>query len=433
MTRWGKGPLVAAVPILVIIWFALQALVPGTAPTGASPPDAPEPRRSIVRDTLKSGMALSELMASNGFDAAQIHELTELIRDYKRPRTLRPGVTLRFSGPVGEIPDRVNVQLNPDSTLRLYYADSIWTAEVQAVPFVVDTVRLSGVIESSLWSAALSGEVDRLAESEFQELVYDLADVYAWKIDFTRDIRKGDAFRVAFERKVRPDGSIRSRQFLAIELRNQGRVLRAIPFARSDRRIAYYDEEGRPLRGAFLRYPVPFRITSGFSRRRFHPILKRVRPHRGIDYGAPYGTPVRATGRGTVTRAGRWSGYGLAVEIRHANDVRTRYAHLSAIGRGIRSGVRVEQGQVIGKVGATGLATGTHLHYEFLQHGQHRNPLSVSVPAEPPLEKKYMEAFRLHRDLALALLDGAGGLGETMVAAADATPSDPAPNDVASH
>ena len=426
MRAWGKGSLVAGLPLLVVVWFALQTLVPKTPATDSPPAAAPEPRREIVRDTLESGNTLSDVLASNRFDAAQIHEIIQVIRGYTMPRTLRPGVSLRFSGHAGETPDRVNLHFNPDSTLRLYRGDSTWTAEIQAIPFLVDTVRLSGVIESNLWLATLGGEVDRLEESGFQELVYNLADVYAWKIDFTRDIRKGDAFRVAFERKVRPDGSVRSRQFLAIELRNQGRVLRAIPFARSDGRIAYYDEEGRPLRGAFLRYPVPFRITSGFSRKRFHPILKRVRPHRGTDYGAPYGTPVRATARGTVTRAGRWSGYGIAVEIRHANGVRTRYAHLSAIGKGIRSGARVEQGQMIGKVGATGLATGTHLHYEFLQHGVHRNPLSVSVPAEPPLEKKYMDEFRRGRDVALALLDGAGTLGEAAIASADPVPGAPA-------
>jgi murein DD-endopeptidase MepM/ murein hydrolase activator NlpD len=422
MRGWGRRALVLVAPIAIVAWFTVQALVPrmpDRAPIGVA---TAEPRREIVRDTLESGMALGELMASNGLDAAQIHELTQVIREYKKPRTLRPGIAVRISGPAGERPDRVNVQLNPDSTLRLYYADSVWSGEVQAVPFVVDTVRLSGVIESSLWFAALGGDVARLEENGFQEIVYNLADVFAWKIDFTRDIRKGDAFRLAIERKVRPDGSIRSRQFLGIELRNQNRILHAIPFARPDGRIAYYDDEGRPLRGAFLRYPVPFRITSGFTKRRFHPILKRYRPHQGIDYGAPYGTPVQATARGTVTRAGRWSGYGNAVELRHANGVRTRYAHLSSIGRGIRVGAPVEQGRIVGRVGATGLATGTHLHYEFLQNGKHRNPLAVSVPSEPSLEKVYLGEFRLQRDRALALLEGLAIPRDAVVASAAPAP-----------
>jgi murein DD-endopeptidase MepM/ murein hydrolase activator NlpD len=273
-------------------------------------------------------------------------------------------------------------------------------------PIVVDTIRLSGVIESSLWLAKLGGDVDRLAPGGFEELVYDLADVYAWKVDFTRDIRKGDSFRVALEREVRPDGSVRSRRFLAIELRNDGRLMPAIPYPRDGGRIAFYDDEGKALRGAFMRYPVPYRITSGFTKRRYHPVLKIYRPHQGIDYGAPYGTRVQSTASGTVTRAGFAGSYGRLIEIRHNGGVRTRYAHLSSIAPGIRPGKHVEQGQWIGRVGSSGLATGPHLHYEFLQGGVHRNPMAVSLPAEPPLEKEHMADFLARRDAAMALLDG---------------------------
>jgi len=239
-------------------------------------------------------------------------------------------------------------------------------------------------------------------------MVYDLADVFAWKVDFTRDIQKGDAFRVVFEREVRPDGSVKSRRFLAVELKNRDKVWQAIPYPRDGGRIAYFDPDGGSLRGAFMRYPVPYRITSGFSRSRYHPILKRRRAHQGTDYGAPTGTRVQATASGTVTRAGWWGGYGRAVEIRHMNGIRTRYAHLSSIASGIRPGARVGQGQVIGRVGSSGLATGPHLHYEFLQNGAHRNPMAVSLPAEPGLEKEHMADFRVKRDAALSLLGPLG-------------------------
>jgi murein DD-endopeptidase MepM/ murein hydrolase activator NlpD len=185
-------------------------------------------------------------------------------------------------------------------------------------------------------------------------------------------------------------------------------VWSAIPYPREGGRIAYFDAEGRALRGAFLRYPVPYRITSGFTHRRYHPVLKRHRPHQGIDYGAPHGTRVQATGAGTVTRAGAWGGYGRTVEIRHRNGVHTRYAHLSSIAPGIRAGRHVEQGQIVGRVGASGLATGPHLHYEFIQGGRHRNPLTVSLPAEAPLERAHLEDFGRRRDAALALLAGVG-------------------------
>jgi murein DD-endopeptidase MepM/ murein hydrolase activator NlpD len=208
------------------------------------------------------------------------------------------------------------------------------------------------------------------------------------------------------ERKVRPDGSIRSRHFLAIELCNRGRVLRAIPQPLPNERWAYFDEEGRSLRGAFLRYPVPYRITSRFTGRRYHPLLKRWRAHEGIDYGAPAGAPVEATASGTVTRAGFQGGYGRLVELRHPGEIRTRYAHLRSIAPDVRPGAHVEQGQIIGRVGASGLATGPHLHYEFLQNGRHRDPLKVEVPNAPSIDASRLAEFRQNRDEALAMLYG---------------------------
>lgn len=426
MTRTGKGPLLIAAVILV----ALAGLIPlwrsshrpPAHDTEAAAMPAPPPR-AIVDDTLGRGESLAQLMADNGFDPPQIHEITQAIREFKIPRKMRPGVVMRFSGLPGATPDHVRLQINPDSLLHLAVSDSGWNARLEVVPIVKDTVRLAGVIESSLWNANLAGDVDRLSDGGFEEVVYDLADVYAWKVDFTRDIRKGDAFRVAIEREVRPDGSVRARRFLAIELRNQGRVLTAIPYTRPGGRRAYFDPDGEALRGVFLRYPVPYRITSGFSLHRYHPILKRYRPHQGIDYGAPYGTHVHATASGTVTRAGWWGGYGRMVELRHTGGIRTRYAHLSSIAPGIRPGKHVEQGQFIGRVGATGLATGTHLHYEFIKNGRHRNPLSISLPTAPALEKKYMADFQGVRDSALALLRGIA-LPGPMVASADAAPAD---------
>lgn len=404
MTR-GKVRIAAVLVLSVVAGLVSARFASQPAPPSGARGSIP-PARVVLHDTLGRGESLAELMSANGLAAAQIHEISRLVRGWKLPRTLRPGVVMRLSGPPGAPPDRVLLELNPDSSLRLVSSDSAWSAHLVVQPVVVDTVRLSGVIESSLWLAKLGGDAARLAPGGYEELVYDLADVYAWKVDFTRDIRKGDSFRVAFEREVRPDGSVRSRRFLAIELNNDGRVLTAIPYPRANGRIAYYDPEGKPLRGAFSRYPVPYRITSGFTRSRFHPVLKIRRAHRGIDYGAPTGTRVQATGSGTVTRAGWAGGFGRLVEIRHHNGITTRYGHLSAIAPGIRPGKHVEQGQWIGRVGSSGLSTGPHLHYEFLQNGAHRNPLAVNVPAEPPLEKSRMADFSARRDSALALLEG---------------------------
>jgi len=355
-------------------------------------------------DTLTRGTALSQVLDSRGFDSGQIREITRLLEAYRSPRALPPGTTLRFSAGTDSIPDRIRLELNPDTMLHFVRSDSLWTTRIELVPFVMDTVRISGTIESSLWSARLDGDLDRFGTKDFEDLVYDLADIFAWKVDFTRDLRRGDALRVALERKVRPDGTVRSRHFLAIELRNGDRVLRAIPQSRPGGRFAYFDEEGRSLRGAFLRYPVPYRITSHFTNRRYHPILKQWRAHEGIDYGAPAGAPVEATASGIVTRAGFMGAYGRLVELRHPGEIRTRYAHLSSIAPDVRPGAHVEQSQIIGRVGATGLATGPHLHYEFLQNGRHRDPLTVEVPSAPSIAPSQLAGFCRDRDTALALL-----------------------------
>ena len=369
---------------------------PGFEPVAWAPPRE--------ADALTRGTALSQVLDSRGLDSDQVREITRLLGAYRSPRTLRPGTALRFALGATGVPDRILLALTPDSLLHFIRSDSAWTTRIEEVPFVIDTVRISGVIESSLWSARLSGDLERFGRKDFEDLVYDLADILAWKVDFTRDLRRGDAVRVVLERKVRPDGTIRSRHFLAIELRNGDRVLRAIPQPAPGGRFAYFDEEGRSLRGAFLRYPVPYRITSHFSNRRYHPILKKWRAHEGIDYGAPAGAPVEATASGIVTRAGFMGAYGRLVELRHPGEIRTRYAHLSSIAPDIRPGARVEQGQIIGRVGASGLATGPHLHYEFLKNGRHRDPLAVDLPGSPSIASSRLEEFRRDRDGALALL-----------------------------
>jgi murein DD-endopeptidase MepM/ murein hydrolase activator NlpD len=365
------------------------------------------------------GRPLSQILASRGFGSDQIRGITARLLPYRSPRTLRSGTSLRFSLVTDSLPDRIRLDLTPDSALIFARSDSSWTTRVELVPFVMDTVRVSGLIESSLWSARLGGDLDRFQPKDWEDLVYDLADVFAWKVDFTRDLKRGDAIRVAVERKVRPDGSIRSRHFLAIELKNGNRVLRAIPVSRPNDRWAYFDEEGRSMEGAFLRYPVPYRITSQFTARRYHPLLKRWRAHEGIDYGAPAGAPVEVTAAGVVTRAGFAGGYGRLVEIRHPGEIRTRYAHLRSIAPDVRPGAHVEQGQIIGRVGMSGLATGPHLHYEFLQHGRHQNPLTVELPGAPPIPAQLLPQFRESRDDALALLHGVEIPNDVMFVAAD--------------
>ncbi len=406
--RYGVPAVVAAALLLtgLGLWFMLRSRTGPAAETVRTVyVPAPPPPESVY-DTLRSGETLAEVLDDHGFSPQEIYDLIEVVKEYRSPRRFRPGVVLQLTGPSGRSPERILLQLNEDSLLTLDARLDGWRGAVTTVPITVDTLLIAGLIESSLWYADLSGQVDRLREDEFQEYVFDLADVFAWKVDFTRDMRRGDAFRVAIERELRPDGTLRSRRFLAIELRNRGRVQSAIPFTRPAGQREYFDVDGEALKGVFLRYPVPYRITSGFSNRRYHPVLRRYRAHRGIDYGAPHGTSVKATASGTITRAGTWGNYGRMVEIRHTRGIQTRYAHLSSIAAGIRVGARVDQGQVIGRVGSTGLSTGPHLHYEFLQNGAHRNPSTMNLPSAPALEEQYRPEFMAGRDAALDLLSG---------------------------
>jgi YD repeat-containing protein len=395
----------AATGIVAVFWLVF--LSPGSA-------SDPAPVRRVVvpvppppvsgYDTLGNGETLAELLADNGLNGPEVYAITQVVSEVKSPRSLRSGLVAEFTGPPAAPPDHLLLQLSADSLVELDLLDGTWVSTVHTVPLTTDTLHLAGLIDSSLWFATLSGEVDKLGDGEFQEYVYDMADnVFGWKIDFTRDIRRGDAFRVAIERERRPDGSVRQYRFIAIEMSNRGRRYVAIPYVRPGGHREYFDAEGSALRGTFLRYPVDFRVTSSFSRRRYHPILKVRRAHLGTDYGAPHGTPVKATASGTVTRAQTWGGYGRMVEIRHARGIVTRYAHLSAIG--VRVGSVVDQGQIIGRVGSTGLSTSAHLHYEFLVNGTQRNPATIDLPSAPALEEQYMPEFGGIRDQALMQLD----------------------------
>ena len=247
---------------------------------------------------------------------------------------------------------------------------------------------------------------DQLDAPQRQRLAWDLADIYAWQVDFTRDIQSGDKFRVVLDRLISEDGEVRFGRVLASDLTMSGKNLTAFRFERGGR-STFYDDDGKSLRRAFLRAPVQFRrISSTFARARRHPVLGITRRHQGTDYAASPGTPVMAAGDGVVLRAGRAGGYGNLIELRHRNGITTRYGHLRGFARGIRGGVRVSQGQTIGYVGSTGLASGPHLHYEFRVNGVARDSRRVELGNGAPVPDAERDAFERERDRLKALLDG---------------------------
>jgi murein DD-endopeptidase MepM/ murein hydrolase activator NlpD len=258
-------------------------------------------------------------------------------------------------------------------------------------------------------------------EADLPDVVtLQLADVFAGDIDFYHDLRKGDRFRVVYEMRHVDGEPVGPGKIVAAEFENGSRTLRAFRWRDADGADNYYAPDGTAMRKAFLRSPMEFsRVTSGFSGARFHPILQTWRAHKGVDYAAPVGTPVRATGSGKVTFAGTQNGYGNVIELKHAGVHSTLYAHLSRIAPHVKAGARVAQGEVIGYVGQTGWATGPHLHFELRAGAEQRNPLAIALPSGEPLPASARAAFAAHIEPAAAQLAFARSFAGTLVAAGD--------------
>ena len=350
-------------------------------------------------DTLRRGETIGELFARQGLLSLDVGRLHDLGLDARR---LRAGLVFNFRRAAGEEePSRVEVRTGPEERVRLEReeADTGWDLERETILWTHETVRVAGFIGSSLYASLDSAVPDEILEAgERMKLAWDLADVYAWSVDFSRDLQPGDRFATVIERRVSPEGEVRYGRVLAASLELSGKTQTAFRFGQ-DGREGFYDASGASLRRAFLAAPVEFRrISSRFSRARFHPILRTYRMHAGTDYAAAAGTPVMAAGDGTISTAGWSGGYGLMVEIRHRNGVTTRYAHLRALGRGLSRGSRVSQGETIGYVGSTGLATAAHLHYEFRLNGAPQDPRRVRIEEGPPIAPAFRPAFDEQRD-----------------------------------
>ncbi|MDX1661023.1 MAG: M23 family metallopeptidase [Gemmatimonadota bacterium] len=331
--------------------------------------------------------------------------MTEAGRAIFSWRTLRPdtGYEFRF-GPEGRFRE-FEVELDRDRRIVVYRTAGGFAARMEETPTVRTTRRLPEVcVQGSPWQSVAE-------RGEDPALTVAMAEVLAAQVDFYTDLRAEDCFDLAFTVDERPDGSYRLVSLDAVRLQTSKKLFEAYRFSADGERFDYYDGEGRSLKRRFLRSPLKFaRITSGFGAR-MHPILRRVRPHNGVDYAAPVGTPVQAAGHGVVGRAGWNGGYGRRVTIRHGDRYVTSYAHLSRIAPGIRPGANVSQGQVIGYVGSTGLSTGPHLDYRFMKDGRYVDPLSTNLPTAEPLDSERLDAFELERDRLRARLEGTGAVG----------------------
>ena len=343
---------------------------------------------SMVRNvTVQSGDSLYAIFKRSGVPPTELARLLEAGKEAQQLRRLRPGqeVILRVSER-GQLHD-LSVSLDETQTLRAVRSGENFTVEVEHEPLEHRSASASAVIEDALF---LAGQREGLSD----RLIMELVEIFGWDVDFALDVRAGDHFTVLYDELFKDGVKVRDGHILAAEFVNRGRTIRAIRFVDETGRAEYFSPQGLSMRKAFLRTPVEFsRISSRFSIGRMHPVLQRMRAHKGVDYAAPTGTPVRAAGNGRVEVAGWKGGYGTTVVLQHGSTYTTLYAHLSRLHPGMRSGVRVRQGDIIGYVGQTGLATGPHLHYEFRVRGVHQDPLQVKLPEALPIEDRYKRAF----------------------------------------
>ena len=334
---------------------------------------------------LRRGETLGALLDGLGLTPRDARAAITAAGEHLDVRKIRPGeIGFAYFGSEGEI-ERLSLRKGNEGWVELASIDNEWRPSWRPLVRHVEERRVDGLLEDALESAIREAGGD-------PRLAFGMSQVLQWDLDFHRDLRRGDHFTVLYE-DVSLDGEPAAPgEIHALVYENRGRAHEAYAWEGG-----YYDGEGRPLRKMFRRAPLPFsRVTSHFSRRRFHPVLKVNRPHWGVDYGAPVGTPVQVTADGVVTFAGTSGGAGKMVKVRHPNGYLTAYLHLS--GFATRSGRKVRQGDVIGYVGSTGLATGPHLDYRVQRHGKWINPLSMeSTPAEP-IAVQEMPRFLEHRD-----------------------------------
>ncbi len=339
-----------------------------------------------VAGTIKRGETLSSLLG----DYFSAHEICCLADEcehtfpVKDIRAGRPYCLLFEDGSF----KCFTYEIDAEERLLINYEGEQFQISKEAISYQLELSGISGTIESSLFLT-----VADLAEKP--DLACRLADIFAWDIDFMCDLRKGDSFKVLVEKRYREGEFAGYGDLLAAEFINRGEVFRAI-YYNDNERYAYYDPDGQSLKKAFLKAPLAYsRISSGFSNRRLHPVLKIYRPHRAIDYAAPTGTPVRAVASGVVTQRSYDRSNGNKIRLRHANAYETTYIHLSRFGKGIKVGRKVDQGRIIGYVGATGLATGPHLDFRVFKNGRPINPLKMERIPSAPLASQALPEFKV--------------------------------------
>lgn len=394
---WHRWLVALILPFIGVV--AAFGIAPNTAPDQISKKliieelELPLPPTGVATDVgywreerVVRGDRAASLLRRLGADDADVRAFLQAAHASKLLRQLIPGRSVRaHQGADGKL-IALRYQ-NDGEVLEVERDGDGFRMRESTIELERRVLVASGEIDTSLFGATDAAQLP-------DAVAIQIADVFATDVDFHRDLRQGDRFTVVYEMYYDEGEPIRPGRILAAEFINDGKAYRALWFEYAKGQGGYYTPHGSNIRKAFLRSPLEFsRVTSRYTNRRYHPVLREWRAHRGVDYGAPVGTRVRATGNGVVKFMGRRGGYGNLVVLRHQSSYTTWYGHLSRFAKGLHTGKRVQQGDTIAYVGMTGLATGPHLHYEFRVNGVHRNPLKVVLPPAPPIQAAQRPAF----------------------------------------
>ncbi len=359
----------------------------------------PQPEFREITGEIEKGETLFDVFNKYKLDLSELYKMRQASANIHRLREMYPGRPYKIVLDEKEQIKSFVYGIDDNFFLHINRLEDGFFAEKIPVNYERKILHIGGLIKDNLIASLGEGKENLL-------LALQLSDIFAWDIDFAADLRKDDSFKMVVLGLYLNGAFKKYGNILSAEFSNNGEVYRAYAFGQNEK-ITYYDEAGKSLRKAFLKAPLSFRrISSSFARGRYHPILKIYRPHHGLDYAAASGTPVSAAGDGRVVFAGKRGQYGNLIIIRHRNGYETYYGHLSAIRKGIRQGAAVDQGAIIGYVGATGLATGPHLHYEMRINGRPVNPMAIKSPPGVVLTEEMLVSFgqfkeRMNRELAL--------------------------------
>ncbi len=348
---------------------------------------------------IEPGDSLSLIFSKLGLNKEDLHNVLHANKNNEIFKSLRTGKKIRAKISQNGRLEQMFYEINALETLAVIRNADQFTAEMQSKEVQREIASVQTRINSSLFQ---DGKKAGLSNKTIMEL----ADIFAWDIDFAMNLKNGDLITVMYEKLLVNGHEIDTGDIIAAEVINQGKNHTAVRYKDSKGNVSYYTPDGKRMRKAFLRSPVDFaRISSHFNLRRKHPVLNKIRAHKGVDYAAKTGTPVKSTGDGKIIFRGRKGGYGRVVIVQHGKNYTTLYAHLSSYAKGHRVGSLVKQGEIIGRVGRSGLATGPHLHYEFRINGVHRNPLALRLPNSEPINQTLMADFRQQTQPLLEQLD----------------------------